>query len=127
MQEEAAQELIEREGHQSHLIVVRRIAPTKGDLAVGQRCQSIVGDGDAVGVTDEIPKHILGAAEGWFRADHPVFAKHRSQPGVEEFGLRERRQIPGKVQLVMLKGRLETGDELAAKHPSEHGKGEGEE
>jgi hypothetical protein len=31
MQEEAAQELIEREGHQFLLIVVRRIAPTKGD------------------------------------------------------------------------------------------------
>ncbi len=75
MQEEAAQELIEREGHQFLLIVVRRIAPMKGDLAVGHRYQSMVGDGDTVGVTAEILEHILGAAEGWFRVDHPVFAK----------------------------------------------------
>src|SRR5205807_10068050 len=50
----------------------------------------------------------------------------RSQPGGEEFGVRERRQIPGKVQLAMLKGRLESDDELAAKHPPEHGNGEKE-
>ena len=126
MQEEAAQELIDRQSHQFLLIVVRRIAPTKGDVAVGQRYQSMVGDGDAVGVTAEILKHILGAAEGWFRVDDPVFSKQWSQPGGEEFGLREHRQIPGKVQLAMLKGRLETGDELAAKHPPDHGNGEKE-
>src|SRR5438309_8605502 len=57
----------------------------------------MVGDGDAVGVTAEILEHILGAPEGWFGVDHPVFAKQRSQPGGEESGLRERRQIPGKV------------------------------
>lgn len=86
----------------------------------------MVGDGDTVGVTAEILEHILGAAEGWLGVDHPVFAKQRSQPGGEEFGLREERQIPGKVQLAKLKGGLETGDELAAKHPPEYGNGEKE-
>ena len=86
----------------------------------------MVGDGDAVGVTAEIVEHILGAAEGWLGVDHPVFAKQRSQPGGEEFGLREPRQIPGKVQLASLKGQLESVDELAAKHLPEHGNGEKE-
>src|ERR1700686_5882085 len=83
----------------------------------------MVGDGDAMGVTAEILEHILGAAEGWFRVDHPVFAKQRSQPGGEEFGLRKPRQIPGKMQLASLKGQLESVDELAAKHLPEHGNG----
>ena len=126
MQEESAQELIERYGHQFLLIVVSGVPPTKGDLAVGQRDQSMVGDGHAMGVAAEILEHILGAAEGWFGVDDPVFAKQRSQPGGEEFGLREQRQIPGKVQLATLKGGLESGDELAAKHPPEHGNGEKE-
>jgi len=126
MQEEAAQELIQGYGHQFLLIVVSRVPPAKGDLAVGQRDQSMVGDGDAVGVTAEILEHILGAPEGWFGVDHPVFAKQRSQPGGEESGLRERRQIPGKVQLASLKGQLESVDELAAKHLAEHGNGEKE-
>ena len=83
----------------------------------------MVGNGDTVSVATEILEHILGAAEGWLGVDHPVFAEQRSQPGGEEFGLREQRQIPGKVQLAKLKGSLETVDELAAKHLPEHGKG----
>src|SRR5271169_1718742 len=120
MQEEAAQELIQGYGQQFLLIVVSRVPPAKGDLAVGQRDQSMVGDGDAMGVTAEIVEHILAAPEGWLGVDYPVFAKQRSQPGGEEFGLREPRQIPGKVQLVSLKG------QLAAKHLPEHGNGEKE-
>ena len=64
MQEEAAQELIQGYGHQFLLIVVRRVAPAKGDLAVGQRDQSMVGDGDTVSVAAEVLEHILGATEG---------------------------------------------------------------
>ena len=79
--------------------MVSGVAPTKSDLPVGKRDQSMVGNGDTVGVAAEILEHILGAAEGWLGVDHPVFAKQRSQPGGEESGLRERRQIPGKVQL----------------------------
>ena len=126
MQEEAAQELIQGYGHQFLLIVVGRVPPAKGDVAVGQRDQSMVGDGDAMGVTAEIVEHILGAPEGRLGVDYPVFAKQRSQPGGEEFGLGERCQISGKVQLAMLKGQLESGDELAAKHLPEHGNGEKE-
>jgi len=85
MQEEAAQELIQGYGHQFLLIVVSRVPPAKGDVAVGQRDQSMVGDGDAMGVTAEIVEHILGAPEGWLGVDYPVFAKQRSQPGGEEF------------------------------------------
>jgi hypothetical protein len=126
VQQETPQELIERNGHQLLFIVVSRISPTKGDLTVGQGDQAMVGDGDTVGVTAEILEHILGAAEGWLGVDDPVFAKQRSQPGGEESGLREERQIPGKVQLAKLKSRLETGDELTAKHTPEYLNGEKE-
>jgi hypothetical protein len=64
MQEEAAQELIQGYGHQFLLIVVRRVPPAKGDLAVGQRDQSMVGDGDTVSVAAEIVEHILGPPKG---------------------------------------------------------------
>jgi hypothetical protein len=86
----------------------------------------MVGDGDTVSVAAEIVEHILGAPEGWLGVDYPVFAKQRSQPGGEQFGLREPRQIPGKVQLASLKGQLESVDELAAKHLPEHRIGEKE-
>ena len=46
VQEEAAQELIQRQGHQLVFIVVGGVAPTKGDGVVDQGNQALVGDGD---------------------------------------------------------------------------------
>jgi len=126
MQEEAAQELIQGYGHQFLLVVIRRVSPTKGDLVVGQRDQAMVGDGHAMGVTAEILEHMFGAAKGWFGVNDPVFSEQWPEPGSKDLGLREQSQITGKVQLAMLKGRLESGDELAAKHTSEYLDGEEE-
>ena len=50
VQQEAAQELIERKGHQLVFIVVSGIAPAKGDLIISQGDEAVVGDGDAMGV-----------------------------------------------------------------------------
>jgi hypothetical protein len=35
----------------------------------------MVGDGHAMGVTAQILKHMLRAAEGWFAIDYPVFSE----------------------------------------------------
>src|SRR6266852_7114351 len=72
MQEEAAQELIERKSRQLLFVVVSGIAPTKSDLSFGRRDQTIIGDGYARGVATQILEHILRSTEGWFRVHHPV-------------------------------------------------------
>ena len=61
--------------------VVGRVTPAKGDLAVGQRDQAMVGDGDAVSVAAEILQYVIGSAEGGFGVDDPIFAEERTQPG----------------------------------------------
>jgi hypothetical protein len=71
MQQEAPQDLIQRRGHQLLYIVVSRVPPTKGNLAVGQRDQSMVGNGYAMGVAAQVLEHIVGAAEGWFGVNDP--------------------------------------------------------
>ena len=86
----------------------------------------MVGDGYAMGIAAEILEHIFGAAEGRFGVDDPIFPEQRSEPGSEDFGLREQSQIAGKMKLATLKGRLESGDELAAKHTAEYLDGEKE-
>ena len=50
VQEEAAQELIERQGHQLVFVVVSGIAPAKRNLVIGERDESVVGESDAMGV-----------------------------------------------------------------------------
>jgi hypothetical protein len=82
---------------------VSGVTPTKGDLAVIKRNQSVVGDGDAVGVTAEVVEHILRTTERWFGVGDPMFSKQWPAPRGEGFGLNEWRQIAGKVQLPSLK------------------------
>src|SRR4029077_11644875 len=66
VQQEAAQELIEREGHKFLFVVVSGIAPTKRDLAVSKRDQAMVGDGHAMSVAAQIGEHMFWAAERSF-------------------------------------------------------------
>src|SRR5216683_450910 len=72
MLEEAAQELLRREGHGALLAAVRIVLPAKSDLGVGDREQAMVGDGDPVGITGQIVKDMLGSAEGRLGIDDPL-------------------------------------------------------
>ena len=80
----------------------------------------MVGDGYAMGVTTQIAEHILGASEGWFRVDHPVFSEQWSQPGSKDFGLSEEPQVSMKVELAVLEGAFECLVELAAEDATQY-------
>jgi hypothetical protein len=54
VEEEAAQEFIDGQGHEPLPVGVSGISPAEGDVAVGEGNESVVGDGDAVGVGTEI-------------------------------------------------------------------------
>jgi len=49
MQQEAAQEFIERKSHQLLFVVLSRIAPAKSDLPFSERDQAMIRDGYAMG------------------------------------------------------------------------------
>jgi hypothetical protein len=67
VQQEAAQELVERESHELLFVVVSRITPAKGDLAIGKGNQAMVGDGHAMGAAAQVVQHIFGTTEGAFK------------------------------------------------------------
>ena len=75
MEQEAAQELIDGQSHEPLLVAVRGIAPSDGDVAIGESDQPAVGNGDAMGVGAEIAQHMLWATEGSLGVDNPVMAK----------------------------------------------------
>jgi hypothetical protein len=106
--------------------MVSRVAPAKGDLAIGQGDEAMVGDGHAMGVATEILEYILGAAEGWFGIDHPRLAEQGSQPGSEDLGLSQEFQVLGEAELILLEGGFETVHEFAAKNPAQHREGKKE-
>jgi len=53
---------------------VGRIAPAEADVPVGERDQSVIGDGDPVGVVAEVRQHMLRAPEGPFGINDPIVA-----------------------------------------------------
>src|SRR5208283_5062419 len=63
-EQEAAQELLDRQGHQALLVAVRGVSPAKGELPVLEGDQAVIGDGHAVGVAAEITENVLGPTEG---------------------------------------------------------------
>ena len=108
VEQEAAQKLIAREVIRCCRLLRRRVTPAKGDLAIRQGDQAVVGDSNAVGIAAEILQHVLGSAEGWFGIDDPILRKSgRSQAAknlgwVSECNLRpgavvgDRRQTSGR-------------------------------
>ena len=63
MQEEAAEELFQRQSHQALLVLVRRVAPTKRDLSLLECDQSVIGNGHAMRVAAQIAECVFGSAE----------------------------------------------------------------
>jgi hypothetical protein len=53
-------------GHEPLLVALSGVSPAEGDVAIGESNQSVVGDGDAVGVGAEIAQHVFWSAEGRF-------------------------------------------------------------
>jgi len=86
----------------------------------------MVRDGDAMGIATQILQHMLGASDGWFGVNHPVFAEKGPQPGSEDLRLREWSEILRKTEMFVLKSGLETSHELTAKNTRQHRDGEKE-
>ena len=101
-------------------VVVSGIAPTKRDLPIRKRDQSMVGDGHAMSVPAQITEHMLWASERTFRVDHPVLSEQWSEPRRKDFRLSEELQVSMKVELAVMKGALERFAELAAKGSAKH-------
>ena len=90
VQEESAQELFDRQGHEPFLVAVSRVAPAKGYVALGESNQPAVGNGNAVGVGTEIAQHMFWPAERPFAVDDPAVAEQYPQPGGEGARFRKR-------------------------------------
>ena len=126
MEQEAAKELIDCQSHEPFLVAVRGIAPSEGDVAIGESNQPAVGNGDAMSISAEITQHMFRSAEGRLGVDDPVVAEQYSQPCAEGVWLGKRQQAAVELELTSMEGVAKSGDELAAKDTAEHADGKEE-
>ncbi len=120
VEQEAAEELIDRQSHEPLSVAVCGIAPSESDFAIGKSKQPVVGDGNAVGVVAEIAQHVFRSTEGGLGIDHPVLAEQHSEPGCEGLRLGKRRELAVELKRGIAESGLECGDELAAEDAAEH-------
>ena len=120
VEQEAAQELVDRQSQEPLLVGVRGVSPAEGDVALLEGDESAVGDGDAMGVATEIAQRMFRSAEGWLGIDDPVVAEQGSEPGGEASWFRQWRKVAVEGEPVLVERRLQSGDELAAKDSAEH-------
>jgi hypothetical protein len=80
MEHEVSQELIYVQSHEAFLVGMRGVPPAEGDVAIGEKNQSGVGDGDAMSVSAQIAQRMVRAAERWLGVDNPVVKEEHSQP-----------------------------------------------
>ena len=120
VQEETAQELVDRQSQEPLLVGVRGVSPAEGDVALLKGDESAVGDSDAVGIATEIAQRVFRSAEGRLGIDDPVVTEQRSEPCGKEAWLRKWSDVAVEREPVLAEGGLQSGDKLAAKDPAEH-------
>ena len=72
MQQEATQELIDGQSQKSFLVLMSRIPPAKGNLAILESNETAIGNRHPMRVGAEVAKHQFRAAECWFAIDNPT-------------------------------------------------------
>ena len=72
VEQEATQELLRTERHDSFLISVGIIFPAESNLIMLEGYEAVVGDGNAMRVASQIMEHVRGAAKRRLGIDDPV-------------------------------------------------------
>lgn len=126
VKEKPAHELVRGNGHDPLLVAVRIVPPTKCNLAAVEGNETVVGDGDTVGVAPEVTNHLLRAAEGGLGINDPVLAKQRSKKRREALGLFQMLNRSGASQLFFSVSAPESVDKLAPEDLAERLNGQEE-
>ncbi len=120
MEQEAAQELVDRQGHQSLLVAVSGISPAEGDVTVGESNEAVVGDGDPMGIGTEIAQRMFRATEWSLGVNDPVITEQQPEPGWEGSRFGEWDESAMELEPAFVEGGLELGNKLTAEETTEH-------
>ena len=114
MKEESSDKLVGLEGHGLLTVMVCIIPPEEGTLAVLMGEEAVITDGDSMGIFAEVLKDPLGAMEGRFAVDDPLFPVEMPPEGLEVCGILEMTEMGGKDQIPSLEAIFEEAKELTS-------------
>ena len=126
MKKEPADKFIGLQGHGLLTVPVGIISPEERNLAVSVGEETVIGDGDSMGISAEVLKDPLGAIEGWFAIDDPLFMVEMPAESLEVSGVLEMAEIGGKDQIASLEAIFEEVEELPSEQCRQDPHGEEE-
>jgi hypothetical protein len=124
VEQESPDELHGRQGEGSHSVFVGIVLPPKGDLPVPDPEKPVVGEGDAVRVSSEVPEHVGGSSERRLGVDDPVFALELGAPPFPVLEFLEGLLVSQEAEFSGTEGVVEESQELSSKQPTEYAHGQ---
>jgi hypothetical protein len=89
MQQETAQELIDRQSEEPFSVFMSRVSPAKRNLVIRERDEAVIGDCHTMSVSTKVAKYLLRPAERWFAVDHPSRNEKLADEASKQFGFRQ--------------------------------------
>jgi hypothetical protein len=120
VKQETAEKLIGTESHEAFPVAVSRVSEAERDLFAVEGDQSVIGDGNTMGISAEVSEHLIGPAERRLAVDHPAVAEQLSEKAPKQPWLSERLELPVEPEFARGKGLLQCVGELAAKDLAEY-------
>ena len=126
VEQEATEELVDGEVQDLDPIAVGVVAPAKADVSVGEVDQTVVGEGDAMGVATEIGEHMLGSGKRGLAVDDPRRLAQFGKPRSEGRWLSEGGQAVGEMSFTPIERPLQAGEIAPAEDLSQGADGKEE-
>jgi hypothetical protein len=112
VQQKAPQEFFDAQAHAPLLVFVCGIPPAKGDTAVLECNQSVIGNGHPVRVASQISQGMLRTAKGTLGINHPIGTEQTTQQSGEGTGLLQMCKLAVKTEFAGGVQHAKAGDEL---------------
>jgi hypothetical protein len=113
VKQEPSDELFHLEAHDLLAVLIRIIPPWEGDLAVTDVEDTVIGDGDPVGISAEVLKDSLDAIEGGLAIDNPLLMIELAPELLKAFGWFEMADGVGEYESIRLEASFEKVKELS--------------
>ena len=114
MKKEPSDKLIRLERHGLFTVIVGIVSPEKRDIAILVGNDTIIADGNPVGISAEVLKNTFGATEGRFAIDDPLLFVELFPEDLEVTWILEMTDAAGENKSTSFEAMLEVVKKLAA-------------
>lgn len=120
VEKESSEELDGVESHGALTTALGVVLVAEADFAVVDAEQSLVGDGDPVGIAGEVFEDLPRSTERRLSINDPVFVTQGFEQSLPGFGMLEVAKSTVELKLFVLEGVVQVSEKLSSKQPTEN-------